>query len=48
MKEHPSQGFMNQWFPVQGATYFHSVTLAEYISLKKTADGGPKFSFTKV
>ena len=51
MKEHPSQGFMYPWFPPQGATnndvlatYLHSVTLDEYISLKKTAEGGRKFS----
>jgi len=27
------------------ATYLHSVTLAEYISLKKTAEGGRKFRY---
>ena len=52
MKEHPSQGFLHCWFPPQGATnidilatYLHSVALAGYISLKKTAEGGRKFSF---
>lgn len=52
MKEHPSQEFVYNWFPLQWATnndilaaYLHSVTFVEYISLKKTAEGGRKFSF---
>ena len=55
MKGHSSQGFMHHWFPPQGATnndvlatYLHSVTLTEYISLKKTAEGAQKFSFKRV
>jgi len=51
MKDHPSQGIMHPWFTLQGATnndvlatYLHSVTLEEYISLKKTAEGGRKFT----
>jgi len=47
--EHPSQGLMHHSFPPQGATkidvlatYLNCMALAEYISLKKTAEGSQK------
>ena len=51
-KREPSQRIMHHWLPPRVATnsdvlatYLHSVALAEYISLKKTTEGGRKFSF---
>ena len=55
MKEHPSVRLMCHWFPPWGLTnidvlaiFLHFLALAEYISLKKTAEGGRKCSLSNV